>query len=95
MFFFKLLKFSCVAAISFNFWSLFWQIACRFPGFFPVYWGIFSVLTLIHLGLMTEAAQEKVADNVQENRTDLAFGNYCAFFSCLFAAIGSFLGVIL
>jgi hypothetical protein len=44
---------------------------------------------------MTEAAQEKVADNVQENRTDLAFGNYCAFFSCLFAAIGSFLGVIL
>ncbi|MFY7883452.1 MAG: hypothetical protein ACOVOV_01265 [Dolichospermum sp.] len=94
MFFFKLLKYSVIAGISFNVWSLFWQACLKFPSIFPAYWSLLIVFLLLHLGLMTEAAQEKISEGTQEPRTDLAIANFSAFFSCLFAAVGAILGVI-
>ncbi len=94
MFFFKLLKFSCVAAISFNFWSLFWQVGLRFPSLMPAYWSLLVVLIILHLGLMLEPAQIEIANSIQGKRGDVAIANGCAFFACLFSLFGSILGVI-
>lgn len=95
MFFFKLFKYASIAAISFNFWSLFWMIASKFPDLFPAYWSLLIIILLLNLGLMTEAAQEKISESTEETKTDLAIANSVSFFSSIFAVIGSILEVIL
>ena len=94
MFIFKLLKYATISGISFNFWSLFWMIASKFPSLFSAYWALLIIVLLLNLGMMTEAAQEKLSDSWQQNKTDLAIANSVVFFMSIFAVIGSIWEVI-
>ena len=87
MFEFNLLKYTCIAGISFNIWKSFALVAFRFPQFQIMFWFLFIAALILHTGLWSEQAQMAIANQLNSTQSKVAIANTCSLFACLLAGV--------